>query len=134
MKVRNDFVTNSSSSSYILAFKRDYDEKGNATERTKILTIIFDADSDVFETEKGIYLDSVESYNNYFVTNNSWCGNSLEEILNNEPEMRKNYDKCIDFIKRGYTVVVKEVDESDLAMMAILTDLHKMGIVTLIDE
>ena len=111
MKIRTDYVTNSSSSSFIVAYRiPEYDEE--ILQKYPVLqvhpflinTIIYSEDD--IETTKGRVFRSKESYTDDLI--DRWRNRPLEEILQNQ-FVKAEYDKIISLFEKGYFVFKKDV-------------------------
>lgn len=120
MKVRQDFVTNSSSSSFVIAFK---DPKFDEDTLKKypflkdfgksIEEVLLAAGSGYYsETSRGTIVKSKESYDEFFLAEYGWNGKTLEEILENG-YLAKIYNKAIKYLENGFYILDKEIDYSD---------------------
>lgn len=120
MKYRSDFVTNSSSSSYIIAYKQtpNYDE---ATLKkypalacfNRLIDMVLNASSDCNETDEGYKITTEEELNNFFVDRYGYSLHTLYDILSDDEYLKERYDKCVNAIQRGCVVLFKEVSYSD---------------------
>ncbi len=132
MKIRQDFVTNSSSSSYIIAYQQtpNYDEETLKKHPAlacfnRLIDMVLTASSNYNETEKGDKLTTKKELDNYFVKRYGWTGCTLDDILSDDEYYKKQYDKCLDAIQHGYFVLFKEVDYSDDTLSDLIRELGK---------
>ena len=119
MKIRNGFVTNSSSSSFIVAAKTNND---------KTLAVVLDAISkncDGYETCEGRIIGSVEELNGYYIKNFDDRALTIKDILKENEYLEEYYNKMKDYIEKGYVILVKEIGYSDNAMKVLIYELNK---------
>ena len=116
MKIRTDFVTNSSSSSYVIAYKKapEIDSetltkypfiKNYSTLLEKVLSAnVGDKETLVFNT--------LAEYEEYFVFYYGDNKKTLDELLsdNGYNYAKPQYDKVKVLLDKGYSIILTEVD------------------------
>ena len=117
MKIRNGFVSNSSSSSFILPFV-----KGG----TFKLSIDMNLFKSFFDDARDSYIESIISDENelkdYFQRQ---YGDGYPFNLDDmEDYIRDDYNRCLDILREGKMVVVGHVDQIDGTLDTVL---RKMG-------
>lgn len=116
MKVRTDFVTNSSSSSFVIAYRPTKSKLHN-----RIVQMIIDSDS-YCDTKAANVVKDKQSLDKQFI---AWYGSSndnIHNILKRDAEIREEYNRCLDRLNEGYQIICKSIGYGD----SILQDLIRL--------
>lgn len=143
MKIRSDYVTNSSSSSYVIAYKTlpEIDEET----LTKypflknygklIETVLFtEGDND---TTAGVVSKTKEEYDKNFVSEYGWKKDStVESILEDDDYLTDMYNRAVEYLEKGFNILDKRVDYNDTYCSNMIKELaeDKENFVILEDE
>lgn len=113
MKIRSDYVTNSSSSSYVIAYRSlpKFDEEtivkypflenyGKLIEK-----VLFTAGDN--DTTEGEVARTKEEYDKWFLDRYSWRNFTLEELLEDDQWLRERYEKAIEYLKKDLIFSLK---------------------------
>ena len=107
MKIRTDFVTNSSSSSFVIAYR----ESSNPLHNT-LVKLVIDTNSH-YDTSVAHVITNKEALDKKFL---SWFGCSTDTILDvirRNSDVRSEYNHCVDYLKKGYKIICKSIGYGD---------------------
>lgn len=122
MKYRKGFITNSSSSSFILAYKdltkiiKEEEYKDFLIKINKILEdrlLMTSPDKDWLDTTEGIIIKTKKELNEYINDNWNYYYDSINEYFDNYPEKEKEYNNYCKYLENGYKLLIKRIDNCD---------------------
>lgn len=143
MKIRSDYVTNSSSSSYVIAYKSLPGIDEDTLNRYPFLKnygkliekILFtEGDND---TTAGTVSRTKEEYDKNFVDEYGWKSDmTLADILEDDEWLTNRYSKAVEYLEKGFNILDKSVDYNDTYCQNMIRELaeDKDNFVILEDE
>ena len=143
MKIRSDYVTNSSSSSYVIAYKTlpEIDEETLTkypflNNYGKLIeTVLFtEGDND---TTAGVVSRTKEEYDKNFVSEYGWKKDStVESVLEDDDYLTDMYNRAVEYLEKGFNILDKRVDYNDTYCSNMIKELaeDKENFVILEDE
>ena len=143
MKVRSDYVTNSSSSSYVIAYKTlpEIDEETLAKypflkNYGKLIEKVLFTEGDN-DTTAGTVSRTKEEYDVNFVSTYGWKRDmTLQDVLEDDEWLTGRYNKAIEYLEKGFNILDKSVDYNDSYCQNMIKELaeDKDNFVILEDE
>ncbi|WP_097005349.1 hypothetical protein [Lacrimispora amygdalina] len=128
MKVRSDFVTNSSSSSFLIAYKTGEDRNTVSSKKIqKVMNAIFDSTG--CDTRKAITCNNKEEFEEFIL--NRYYVKSLEELYSEGENMKEYIDKIKKYLEDGYILASKKIGYDDSSLCEIISLLEDEDFVIL---
>ncbi len=123
MKIRSDFVTNSSSSSYVIAYKGLNTPHPSIKSLNKMIEIVLFSDGG-YETTRGEKVRTIDELDSYMVDTYGYSDlNTIDKLLSADSYAKKIHTECVKALNDGYTILFKDVGYSDETLSALLHDI-----------
>ena len=123
MKIRSDFVTNSSSSSYVIAYKGLDTPHPSIKSLNKMIEIVLFSDGG-YETTRGEKVRTIDELDSYMVDTYGYSDlNTIDKLLSADSYAKKIHTECVKALNEGYTILFKDVGYSDKTLSALLHDI-----------
>ena len=133
MKIRTDYVTNSSSSSYVISYSSIPEFDAETVEKypcVQVLRPLIEAimfcEDDYGDTTAGETVTTIEELDNFLISERGWGEyNTIEKLIEECDIGEGEYEAYTDEINAGHSLLFKSVGYSDTSLVGLLKELEK---------